>query len=702
MSNTKKLSFAVRDQIMKMSGSILQQYLSISPEKRHELESQGVNLGTMYGQQLYSLFQNTKVSSVLIVMEEGIGNMVLLTPALRSLKHCHPLLKITVWCKEPAASVIRGWECVDNVITSFDFKHYDLLFATIWSQNTLNQFGNVLQQYTKATIVSQFKLFHETLQHMGLNDFLDCDGDLPPSHCETAKGDELDELDKSMQSLKLEKDKYIVFGDTALRLPTGGWDVKRWPHYQELAKLINKKFPQYKIVLIGNKEDLEEAKQKEWAENVELGLMGNLSIPQLATVLERCHLYIGNDTGPTHIAAAVGAKTYAIFAPTMVAKNLPLGKDVHILNKRMPCSPCQYTEKFNNCECMSYHTAQEVYNEVFYPNSNQKKRVLLVGSFSGGGALGTFRNEHYIKKVMEREYKCKVITHDYRVILEKEGNDPVAATYKLVNDILHYEPDLVLICGGQNIHPHVLNSVNQLMPKIKMACWYVDNRRKVEPWFAELSRVCHNSFWSTGCPELLSQCFAQTQNPCEFLPIVPDHESFKPLDVEKDIDVLFVGTPHSPERLQLLEYLVENLPKDVKFEVYGNGGWPEKLKKIAKPGVFDAGFNKVLNRAKIVINQNIVNDVPLYFSDRYFYPMATKTVGLNKYIPNLEDMFVDGKHMVFWNTPEDACDKIQKLLKDEKKMKYVSEQGHKLYLNKYTLLHILSRLFESTVQMEKK
>jgi len=707
MGKQIKLSFAVKEQVDKLTGDLLKQYLSISPEKRHELESQGINLANMLSQNLYSLYQNTKVSSLLIIMEEGIGNMVMLTPAIRSLKHEHPLLKITVWCKEPAASVIRGWECVDNVITDFDYKHYDLVYATIWSANTLNQYGQLLTQYSKAIITAEFKMFHESLQHMGINDFLDCSGDLPPTHCETAKDEELDKLQLLMEKLDLYKrpiqemgnvDKakyapYIVFGDTALRLGNGTWDVKRWPHYVELAELINKKFSHYKIVMIGDEEDYKEAKEKEWPPNVELGLMGKLSIPQLATVLQNCKMYIGNDTGPTHIASSVGAKTYAIFAPTMVAKNLPLGKDVTILNKRMPCSPCQYTEKFNNCECMAYHTAQEVYNEIFFADKNpKKKRILLVGSFDSSGPLGAFRNEHFIKRTLEKDFGYKVLTHDYRVTLKKCNNNPIEATYKLVNDTLHNEPEMVLICGGQNIHPQVLNSINQLMPKIKLACWYVDNRRQVEQWFAELSRVCHKSFWHTGAPELLSRVFAQTQRPCEFGIIAPDPNTYKPIpEIEKDIDVVFVGTPHSEPRLKLLEYLVDN---GVKIKIFGNGAWPDKLKPYAKDGVFNADHVKVLNRAKIILNTNIVNDVPLYFSDRYLQAMAVGGVGLNQYVPNLEDMFTDGKHMVFFATEQQCLEQINELLKNDKKRKYISEQGLKLYLEKYTLSHALKRILD--------
>ena len=678
-----KLSSIIQEEIRKGVGRALQNYISVPIDKRQEMEQKGINLGSFVYDEILPVLNNTKIDRMLILMGEGIGNMVMLTPALKALSYNHPRLKITVLCKNPAAQVIQGWDCVDKVITEFDNSYYDLCFVTMWGHGLEEENKVVLQQYCKNQFSASLKTFHEALQHMSAPEFLGATNDFPETHCQMATGKETEKVDKGLEVAKGKK--IIIFGDTALR--HFGWDVKRWPYYTELAKLIDKKFKdEYHIFMIGDDEDLEEAEEKQWRNNVSLYFMGKLNISQLAYLISKADLYIGNDTGPTHIAAAVGTKTYAIFGPTMVSKNKPLGQDVTILNKRPPCSPCQYTDKFTTCDCLGNVTAQEIYNQIFYGNNQTVKiKTILIGVFSGGA----LRNEMYIKKTLESKFGHKVITFDYRAASKNQTD--ITTSYDILNLIMHHEPEYAIICGGQTISPGALAYLSILSPKTKLLNWYVDNKGKVEPWFKTLSAVCTSSFWSTGDPVLLSQVFSQTQKPCRFLPITPDDSVFKPMKEEKTIDVLFVGTPHSKPRVQLLEFLVKS---GVNIEIYGDGEWPLNLKSNVKAGLFDKEFVKKLNQAKIVLNINIINHIPLYFSDRYFQPMAVKTVGLNMYIPKLEDMFEDGKHMMFYRNEHECLEKIKTLLKDDAKRKSISEEGYKLYKEKYTLTHMLTRMLE--------
>lgn len=683
-----KLAQSVEEQIRNVVGQTLVQYTQMEPDKRLEYEQQGINLAKILSDNILPAINQLSVKRLLIIMEEGIGNMVMLTPALRMLKHLNPLLHITVWGKEPAVQVIDGWECVDNVITEFDNSFYDLCYYTIWSTNTAQKYGGILNQFCKNHLKSELNPHrHESIQHNIIADFLGAYGDLAKPHCERIRVEEEEAFEKKLADAGLSTDeveKYIIFGDTALRLPGGEWDVKRWPHYHELSELIRRKFPEYKIIMIGDETDKREAERMKWPENVNLNLMGKLNIRELAELISFSEMYIGNDTGPTHIAAAVGTKTYAIFAPTILGKNMPVGDNVTIINKQFPCSPCQYTERFKTCECMGNISAQEVYNEIFFP-PDRKPKVMLVGDFSGGA----HRNEVYIKRTLEKDFGHKVIPFEIRPVAQKEG--PHNATFRLVSMALHHAPDYILICGGHEIVPDILAQLVTLLPKTKILNWYVDNRGQVEPWFAHLCMACHASYWSTGDPYLLSNVFSQTQKPVCFLPITPDDKEFFPIEGEKDIDVLFVGTPHSAPRLNLLKYLIDN---KVNLQIYGNGKWPEEFKKHVKPGVFGPELNKVLNRAKIVLNTNIINEVPLYFSDRYFFPMVVQTVGLNQRVPLLEDMFEDGKHMAIFDNPEDCLVKINELLADDKKREDIGIHGNELYKTKYTLADMLERMFE--------
>ncbi|HKS17403.1 MAG TPA: lipopolysaccharide heptosyltransferase II [Planctomycetota bacterium] len=71
-----------------------------------------------------------------------------------------------------------------------------------------------------------------------------------------------------------------------------------------------------------------------------LSLSGRTTIPQLAAAIRRCALFLTNDTGPMHVADAVGVPVVAIFGPTDWVATPPFGKRHAIVRTPIDCSPC--------------------------------------------------------------------------------------------------------------------------------------------------------------------------------------------------------------------------------------------------------------------------------------------------------------------------------------------------------------------------
>jgi ADP-heptose:LPS heptosyltransferase len=67
----------------------------------------------------------------------------------------------------------------------------------------------------------------------------------------------------------------------------------------------------------------------------------DVSLAQAAALMARSDLYIGNDSGMTHLAAAVGAPTVAIFGPSDPRQWAPRGVKVSVLSLAVACSPCK-------------------------------------------------------------------------------------------------------------------------------------------------------------------------------------------------------------------------------------------------------------------------------------------------------------------------------------------------------------------------
>jgi heptosyltransferase-2 len=90
-------------------------------------------------------------------------------------------------------------------------------------------------------------------------------------------------------------------------------------------------------------------------------LSGATTIRELMAVIKRCALLVTNDTGPMHIASALGVPVVAIFGPTDWRTTSPSGEDHALLRHPVDCAPCMLRECPIDHRCMTGVTAQQVY-----------------------------------------------------------------------------------------------------------------------------------------------------------------------------------------------------------------------------------------------------------------------------------------------------------------------------------------------------
>ena len=103
-------------------------------------------------------------------------------------------------------------------------------------------------------------------------------------------------------------------------------------------------------------------------------LAGTLDLRQLAGLIERCDLFVTNDTGPMHIAAAMQTPTVALFGPGDHIRFQPLDPIHTTIRHHVPCNPCkQFTNRCKNNICMKLITVDEVWETVHRNLSNLSK-----------------------------------------------------------------------------------------------------------------------------------------------------------------------------------------------------------------------------------------------------------------------------------------------------------------------------------------
>ena len=139
--------------------------------------------------------------------------------------------------------------------------------------------------------------------------------------------------------------------------PGARWANKRWPleHYAELLKWLAGSPLPHHFVILGSAEDqpLGEKLRQTLPERC-LNLTGQTSLPEMVEWIRLCDLMVTNDTGPMHVAAALGTPVVAIFGPTEPWRTGPYGQTEHALQLALPCVPClnRACGTSQPCECL--------------------------------------------------------------------------------------------------------------------------------------------------------------------------------------------------------------------------------------------------------------------------------------------------------------------------------------------------------------
>ena len=88
------------------------------------------------------------------------------------------------------------------------------------------------------------------------------------------------------------------------------------------------------------------------------------SLREYAWLVKQADVYFGADTGPMHIASAMGTPIVAMFGPTDPVVNSPYRQPHRVLYRDLPCSPCKERRCSRNLECMTGITPEEAYDAI--------------------------------------------------------------------------------------------------------------------------------------------------------------------------------------------------------------------------------------------------------------------------------------------------------------------------------------------------
>ncbi|MDP2896775.1 MAG: lipopolysaccharide heptosyltransferase I [bacterium] len=141
------------------------------------------------------------------------------------------------------------------------------------------------------------------------------------------------------------------------------WATKQWPP-ENFAALAEKLAASdgAQVALIGSQSEAPLAcRIASTCGCAMMDFSGKTTLKQLAYLFQGAKVVVGNDSGPTHIAAAVGTPVVALYGPTSPVRTGPYGEQHTVLTTSLPCSPCFRRTCDQGTSCMTDISVESVY-----------------------------------------------------------------------------------------------------------------------------------------------------------------------------------------------------------------------------------------------------------------------------------------------------------------------------------------------------
>ncbi len=316
---------------------------------------------------------NKKLSRILIVRTDRIGDVLLSTPVIKALRQFYPQAYISMMVAPHALEIIEGNPYLDEVIVyDKDGKHKSWLRSLKFASRLKKKKFDLAVILHPTNRVHLLAFLARIPKRLGYNRKL---GFLLNEKKEHKKQEGLKhEAEYNLELLKdlgiagrhtelyipikAESEKWvndlfervgISTSDKLLAInPGASCPSKLWPleRFAEVAARLSRAHNLKILVLAGPKDMFlaEKIALHQELKGKAINLAGKTSISQLASILKRCALFISNDSGPVHIASAVGTPVISVFGrnqPGLSPKRWgPLGKRDRYLHKEVGCIQC--------------------------------------------------------------------------------------------------------------------------------------------------------------------------------------------------------------------------------------------------------------------------------------------------------------------------------------------------------------------------
>ena len=334
-----------------------------------------------------------EIKRVVVRGTNWVGDSVMTLPALRALRRVLPEAKITLVVRPSARGIFADVDFVDEVlvydrrnvwsvvpqIREWRRRQFDLamLFQNAFEAALIPALAGVPVRLGYATEARQALLTHPlplpdwrssrhevfyylylvtALEQMLFGTSAICESD-PDASLEISNA-------RKTEAENLLRAKGVREGEPVVVLCPGSINsrAKRWPAeaYATLADRLIESNCQ--VLLIGSPNEVDVSNEViSHMQQRPIDFTGKTSVDQVTALLALADLVVTNDTGPAHIAAALGRPTLVIFGPTNPLTTRPFAPQAEILRHPPECAPCMLRDCPIDHRCMTAISVDEVF-----------------------------------------------------------------------------------------------------------------------------------------------------------------------------------------------------------------------------------------------------------------------------------------------------------------------------------------------------
>ena len=300
---------------------------------------------------------------------------------------------------------------------------------------------------------------------------------------------------------------------------------------------------------------------------------------------------------------------------------------------------------------------------------------------------GIVRNNHTLLEFSDRDLKRYLSPVGLRSVGRKK------LQRQLLDTCVNFQPDLILLGHCELIENRTLNEIRALLPKVKIAHWFLDAlwiQHNVDRLQARIPAV-NAIFLTTG--QAATHLKHTTNTIIEYIPnpTDPSEDSLNNSTLDEfDSDLLFCGLGRKSDyRLNFVKELDHILPKSIRFKKMGFYG---------EPPVWGESYKEILSNTKMALNLNGQEDWPLYSSDRITQLIGN---GILTFLWNKGSMkrLISENHAVYFDTQEELCEKIIYFHTHDEERKKIAASGYQHYHTHFSAEKTIKYIIETTFQL---